>query len=232
MAHENLKSPPLTLARVNWPQAVAALCERDQTLADLLASWGRPPFWEHPPGFAGLVLAILAQLVSLESAHGTWRKLRAALPALMPADFLACDEVVLRRAGCSRAKVCYIRAAAQRMVDGSFDLAALQELPNDAARAQLVQLDGVGPWTADTYLLFSLRRADAWPSGDLALERMLADPQTTGRAAARGQADRVAERWRPQRAVAARILWHAYLHEHGRFDAVNRSWAEVAEQTI
>lgn len=94
-------------------------------------------------------------------------------------------------------------------------------------RERLLRLRGVGRWTADTYLLFSLARADAWPTGDLTLEKALADVQGARQAPGTAEVDRWAQRWRPWPAVAARILWCHYLHERGRFDAVSRAWAEV-----
>lgn len=218
---------PAVLTPADYPQAVASLCRDDAMLAALVDRWGVPPLWVHPRGFAGLVLAILAQLVSLESAHGTYRKLRAAVPELAPAALLTLGDTRLRQLGCSRAKTAYIQGIATEILDGDLDLRALEALEDAGARQRLQRLRGIGRWTADTYLLFSLCRADAWPSGDLALEKTLADPQIRQPALPTAQADARAARWRPWRAVAARILWSHYLHVRGRFEAVSKSWADV-----
>lgn len=219
--------PPHVLTPSAYADAVARLCARDPALAAMVARWGAPPLWTHPRGFAGLALAVLAQLVSLESAHATWHKLRAAVPELTPAHFVTLGEDRLRQLGCSRAKAGYLLQMARDMLAGELDLAALETWTDDAARQRLQQLRGVGRWTADTYLLFSLCRADAWPSGDLALEKALADPLAANDRMPTAAADRMAERWRPWRAVAARILWSQYLHVRGRFETVSRSWASV-----
>lgn len=219
--------PPLVLTLASYPGAVAALCRGDAMLAALVERWGVPSLWRHPRGFAGLALAILAQQVSLESAHGTYRKLSATAPGLAPAALVALGEGRLRALGCSRSKAGYLSGIAADIVAGDLDLAALQALDDVTVRERLLALRGVGRWTADTYLLFSLARADAWPTGDLALEKALADAQGAPRALGTADVDRWAERWRPWRAVAARILWCHYLHERGRFDAVSRAWAEV-----
>lgn len=224
--------PPLVITPASYPGIVAALCQGDALLAALVERWGAPPLWLHPRGFAGLALAILAQQVSLESAHKTYRRLSAAAPGLAPAALLALGEDGLRRLGCSRAKAGYLSGIAADVVAGDLDLATLQALDDGAVRERLLRLRGVGRWTADTYLLFSLAHADAWPTGDLALEKALADAQGAPRALDSAEVNRWAERWRPWRAVAARILWCHYLHERGRFDAVSRAWAELGSGTV
>lgn len=200
----------------NHAQAVAALIGRDVRFAPLVGRWGLPPFWTHPPGFAGLILAILAQQVSIESARAAFAKLERTIPALRPEDFLVLDDARLRAIGFSRQKAGYGRDLAAAIVEGRFDPAALRRLDDEAARQSLLALRGVGPWTADTYLLFSLRRTDVWPSRDLALERAVSELAGAGERLDSAKVDCIAEGWRPLRAVAARLLWAHYLGQRGR----------------
>ncbi|HNQ56161.1 MAG TPA: DNA-3-methyladenine glycosylase 2 family protein [Candidatus Desulfobacillus denitrificans] len=195
---------------------MAALVERDARFAPLVGRWGLPPLWTHPPGFAGLMLAILAQQVSIESARAAFAKLERAIPALRPQDFLALADTDLRTIGFSRQKADYGRDLATAMVDGAFDPAALRRLDDEAARQRLLALRGVGPWTADTYLLFSLRRVDVWPTRDLAPERAVSELEGAGERLDSATVDRIALGWRPLRAVAARLLWAHYLEQRGR----------------
>jgi DNA-3-methyladenine glycosylase II len=199
---------PLTVRSLR--HAARALATRDPDLARVVQAYGPPPLWPRRAGFATLVHIILEQQVSLASAAAAFTRLSAAGP-VAPETFLSHDDAALRGFGFSRQKAGYVRGLAAALLDGSLDLAAVECLDDDAARAALVRVRGIGPWTADIYLLMALRRRDVWPVGDLALasavrrvKRLRALP-TPDRLAA------IAEPWRPYRAAAARILWHFYL---------------------
>lgn len=198
-----------------YRQGLTELAVRDRDLARTLDTWGDPPFWTQAPGFPGLVMSILAQQVSFESAQAAFAKLETVVDEVNPDLFLALDDRTLKAAGFSRQKAAYTRGVAHAIVGGDLDLHALASMDNGHVRQRLVQLKGIGRWTADAYLLFSLRRADAWPSGDLALIKAIQElrglPALTSQ-----EADVAAEDWRPWRAVAARMLWHHYLCTRGR----------------
>jgi len=204
------------LTPATFSLAVARLMATDPVLSGAVERWGSPPFWRHPEGFAGLVHGILAQQVSLESAVAAFGKLEAALGAVEPAAFLTLDDARLRTIGFSRQKAAYARGLAEAIVAGSLVMAELDTAPDAEVRRTLVQLEGIGRWTADVYLLFALRRPDAWPSGDLALAIAVQELWGLPRRPSWDALDAFAERWRPQRAVAARFLWHAYLSKRGR----------------
>lgn len=202
-----------------YRRGLQALARAHPRLARILDAHGEPPFWTHPPGFAGLVIGILGQQVSLESANAVFARLSAAVGEVRPDRFLALDDHTLRAMGFSRQKADYARGVASAIRDGTLDLDALARADDATVRARLVALRGIGPWTADVYLLFALRRADAWPSGDLALIKAVHEARITRGPVASARADAIAARWRPWRAVAARILWHHYLSARGRGDA-------------
>ncbi len=191
--------------------AVQHLVARDDDLAGIVARIGNPPLWPREPGFPTLMLMILEQQVSLASARAAFNRLEAAVPALTPATFLELDDATLRSVGFSRQKASYGRYLAQAIVEGRFNPASLGEMEDDEVRRTLVQLKGIGPWTAEVYLLMVLRRPDAWPVHDIALAT--AARQVKGLATRPGpqELEALAEPWRPWRAVAARLLWHHYL---------------------
>jgi DNA-3-methyladenine glycosylase II len=199
----------------SFASAVAELAARDPVLASSIGRNGAPPFWTRPAGFPTLVLLVLEQQVSLASGRATYARLDEAT-SIDPERIVAAADGVLRAAGLSRQKERYVRGLARSVVDGELRLDELAALDDDAARALLVAQVGVGPWTADCYLLAALRRPDVWPAGDRALQVAAAEvaelDEIPGAAALTG----VAERWRPWRAVAARILWHDYLTRRGR----------------
>ena len=195
---------------------ISELSNHDEDLAKIVSKWGNPPFWTHPEGFSGIVLAILSQQVSLESAQAAYSKLENSVGSINPEEFLSLDDKELLAIGFSRQKASYARGIAQEIIAGELDLVDLEGLDNDQARNRLMELRGIGPWTADTYLLFALRRSDAWPSGDLALEKAVQEMRGLSTIPSSEEVDRIADQWRPWRAVAARILWHSYLNERGR----------------
>jgi DNA-3-methyladenine glycosylase II len=185
-------------------------------LAGVVERWGPPPFWRHPEGFAGLVHGILAQQVSLESAVAAYGRLEGTLGRIEPVAFLTLDDARLRAIGFSRQKAAYARGLASAIAAGALDLARLEAAPDDEVRRELVALRGIGRWTFDVYLLFALRRPDAWPSGDLALAKSVQELWGLPAQPGWDELDAWAERWRPWRAVAARFLWHDYLSRRGR----------------
>lgn len=191
--------------------ALAALTARDPDLVGrLLAVGGRPPLRRRAAGFEGLCAMVVSQQVSTASAAAIFSRLRAALDPLDAMSVAAADDAALRGAGLSSAKAATLRAAAAAVADGRLPLDELAALPAEAAAARLTAVKGIGPWTAQLYLLSCLGHADAWPPGDVALEEaarlalgLASRPDAAALAA-------IAERWRPHRAVAARLLWGFY----------------------
>lgn len=207
----------MRLTRTTLHDAVRDLCARDDALARLVLLYGAPPLWERPEGFVTLVRVILEQQVSLESAATLFARLDAAVPGGMhPEPILAQGVDGLRAHGLTRQKAAYLVALAQHVTDGRLDLQALPTLPDDEVLVALERVPGIGPWTAQVYLLFSLGRPDAWPPGDLALHKALQHAHELERLPSSREASALAATWSPWRAVAARILWHAYLTQRGR----------------
>ncbi len=175
----------------------------------MVARDGVPPLWARRPGFATLTRIILEQQVTLSSGAAAYRRLSTALGRTTPRLVLARSDDQLRRLGLTRQKARYVRALAGVVASGDLDLAALAHASTEDVRRRLTAVTGVGRWTADIYLLMALRHADVWPRGDLALYQVMRGRY--GPDIAPAALDEIADRWRPWRAVAARILWHHYL---------------------
>jgi DNA-3-methyladenine glycosylase II len=187
------------------------LAARDPDLAVVVDAYGPPPLWAREPGFHTLIHIVLEQQVSLASAKAAYDRVVAVTGRLVPERFLALSDAELKAVGFSRQKAVYGRGLARAILDGRIDLARLETLDDDQVKVQLTAIKGIGPWTADIYLLMVLRRPDTWPSGDLALasavqrvKRLRAQPTPE-------KLERIGRAWQPWRAVAARILWHYYL---------------------
>ncbi len=207
---------PTALDEAGLGRAVAELATRDADLAAIVERLGPPPLWAREPGFATLVHIILEQQVSLASAQAAFDRLVAAIGEPSPDGLLRLTDAELLGIGFSRQKARYVRLLAASQLDGTFDVDRLDRLADDEARASLLGLTGIGPWTADIYLLMALRRPDIWPTGDLALVTALASAKRLPARPTGEDAIVMAEAWRPWRAVAARILWHDYLARRGR----------------
>jgi DNA-3-methyladenine glycosylase II len=200
---------PLTPDRLR--EAARALADRDPDLAILLERHGPPPLWRRPRGFATLVRIILEQQVSLASARAILKRLVEGIGEPTPERLLEAGVERLRACGLTRQKAGYCHRLAAATLDGRLDLAGVARLDDAAAIASLTRHDGIGPWTAEVYLLMSLRRPDVWPAGDLGLIVSMRTVKRLRRPPSRERALAIADAWRPYRAVAARMLWQDYL---------------------
>ncbi len=207
----------LAATRLSLDEALVAegtrwLGDRDQDLAGIVTNFGLPPFWQRDPGFPTLVLLVLEQQVSLASAKVAYERLLAATGSpLRPEPFLKLDGWRLKRVGFSRQKAGYCRLLAQSILERRLDLEAIAKLDDESARAELTRIKGIGPWTADVYLLMALCRPDVWPVGDLALQKSVQRVKRLRKHPTPARLEKIGEAWRPWRAVAARLLWHDYL---------------------
>ena len=199
----------LTVAEVQ--SAARALAHRDPDLRRLLAANGPPPLWGRREGFATLVHIILEQQVSLASARSVLRRLRRRAGRITPRRLLALGDRRLQASGLTRQKRAYCLHLAAALEQGELDLAGLGRLDDDEASAILQNLPGIGPWTAQIYLLMALRRPDVWPAGDLALAESVRAVKGLRARPTPERLARIAASWQPYRAVAARMLWQRYL---------------------
>lgn len=197
------------------------LAGEDDHLAAIVEKWGVPEFWHRQPGFETLVLLILEQQVSLESGAAMYRRLAGLLGKVSPDAVLAAGPDRLRSIGVTRQKTVYLLELARQLAEEELDMEAIETAPIDEARSTLIGIKGVGPWTADAYLLSASRRPDMWPVGDRALQVGAAEVLGMSEIPDEDQLEMLAEPWRPIRAVAARLIWHAYLSQRGRVEPPN-----------
>lgn len=194
--------------------ACGELARRCPHMAVVHERHGTPPLWDREPGFATLLQIILEQQVSLASAKACYEKLEWHVGEVKPENLLALTDSELKTIGFSRQKTAYARHLSEAVLEGRIDLKAIAGLPDADAKAELQRLKGVGEWTSDIYLLMALLRPDVMPRGDIALHT--AWHKVSGET--KPTADEflaIAERWRPFRSAAARLLWHYYLSEKG-----------------
>ena len=208
-------TPHPLLDERSFASHVRRLAKRDPDFVRVIDTYGPPPLWVREPGFPTLVYIILEQQVSLASAKAAFDRLNNAARPLTPGRFLKLSDGVLKRIGFSRQKTHYARLLAMEIQKRRLDLRAMHALPDDAARERLLALKGVGPWTADIYLLSALRRPDIWPVGDLALATAVQEVKRLRKRPSPERLEKMSAPWRPWRAVAARLFWHHYLSKRG-----------------
>ncbi|QYO65727.1 DNA-3-methyladenine glycosylase family protein [Leptolyngbya sp. 7M] len=201
-----------TLNPASLDIAARSLAERDPHLNTIYEAYGPPPLWDREPGFATLLKIILEQQVSLASAKACFDKLTARIEVVLPGNVLKLDDLELKKIGFSRQKAGYARHLSEAVLEGRIDLDHLFHLPDDEVRAELMKLKGIGIWTSDIYLLMALLRQDVMPKGDIALhtawQKISGEPKPNY-----DEFQVIAEKWKPFRSVAARLLWHYYLCE-------------------
>lgn len=170
--------------------------------------------WARRPGFPTLLRIILEQQVSLKSARAMFERLRANLDPFTPENFIESGEMYLRSLGVTRQKAQYAIHISQAFLNDHFK--NLSRLSDEDAHARLTSIKGVGPWTANIYLLMALRRPDIWPDGDVALASAVMKLRKLNHRPSFVEIARLAQAWQPYRSVAARMLWQYYLVEQKR----------------
>jgi DNA-3-methyladenine glycosylase II len=194
-------------------KAVDELCRIDADLARVVITHGPPPLWARPPGFATLVRIILEQQVSLASARAAFLRLQAGAGRVAAGRLARLSPARIMKFGITRQKAGFIHELALQICGGGLELRGLAASDDVTVRRTLIRTRGIGPWTADIYLVMALRRPDVWPDGDLALIKALRRVKGLSSDPAPAVVRRITDAWVPWRAVAARIVWHHYLSE-------------------
>ena len=190
---------------------VTHLTQADTDLAKVVEAYGFPPLWSREPVFTTLVQIILEQQVSLTSAKAAYNRLKEAIEPLTPGHLSSFSLEEIRALGLTRQKARYCLELAKVIQDGSLKLAELKTMDDETVRGKLVAVKGIGPWTANIFLLMALGRPDIWPVGDVALATAVGEIKGLTERPDWETFTRIAEAWRPWRSVAARICWHYYL---------------------
>jgi DNA-3-methyladenine glycosylase II len=190
--------------------SAALLCKIEPRFHAILDVHGMPSLRASPQGLEGLLMIVTEQFLSLSAAAAIWARVRNAIEPFDATTILKFSADELLSLGLSRAKAKSFHEIAMRVVDGRLDFSAFSELDESDIAQKLCTLPGVGPWTADIYLLAVMGTADAWPAGDLALRIAIHDFLKLDNRPEIKEMPFHAEAWRPHRAVAARLLWSHY----------------------
>jgi DNA-3-methyladenine glycosylase II len=202
---------PLIDGEATLAVGVAALLAQDaEAIAHMLEVGGPTPLRRREPGFEGLAAIVVSQQVSTASANAIFGRLRSMVAPLTAPNLRDASDDTLRAAGLSAPKIRTLRALAEAIVTNALDIDALASMTAEEAHEKLVAVKGIGPWTADIFLLFCLGHPDAWPAGDLALQEAARLALNLKKRPDTMRLEKIGERWRPWRGVAARMLWAYY----------------------
>ncbi|MCB1498024.1 MAG: DNA-3-methyladenine glycosylase 2 family protein [Bauldia sp.] len=190
-------------------EGLSWLLRSDRRLGRIAAVAGPVPLRRSDGGLRGLARIVIGQQVSVASAEAIWRRFETAFPDPSPGAILDAEAETFRTVGLSRPKIATLRAVAEACRAG-LDIDRLAAIPGGEAHRLLTGIRGIGPWTADIYLLFCLGHADIFPAGDLALRNAVAEALDLKAPLAAREVATMAERWSPWRGVAARLFWTYY----------------------
>jgi DNA-3-methyladenine glycosylase II len=190
-------------------RAVKGLLVADPRLAPIVEVAGPLPLRRREGGFEGLAAIVCSQQISDAAADSIWARLKVAVDPFTAEQFIQTPEEALRGAGLSRPKIRTLTGIAAAAKDG-FDLVAVHDLPADEAMAAMTALKGIGPWTAEIYLLFCVGHPDIFPAGDLALQAAVHHGLKLRKRPDEKKLRKLAEKWAPWRGVAARLFWAYY----------------------
>jgi DNA-3-methyladenine glycosylase II len=194
-------------------EALGHLFQKDKILQDIIEKYGIPIIPKRPQGFETLVLLILEQQVSIDSAKACFLKLKDSTEVFLPEVLFSMEDEAYRNVGVSRQKTTYIKALSSAILNKDIDLESLAKKPSQQVRDELIKIKGIGNWTIDVYLMFCLQAPDIIPLGDIAVVntiKELFDIHTKEEMIIHTQ------KWMPFRSMATFILWHYYLEKRGR----------------
>ncbi len=189
------------------------LSEKDIIFKNIVDQYGLPPIPKRPPGFATLLLLILEQQVSIDSAKATFLKIKTIVPDFTPEELFGLSDEDFRSLGVSRQKTSYIKGLSSTIINSEIDLESFATKSPEQVRHELIQLKGIGNWTIDTYLMLSLDAPDIIPLADIGVIntiRELVGIHT------REEMEIYVEKWSPYRTTATFLLWHYYLRKRNR----------------
>ena len=197
-------------------RAIDGLSAQCRIMRAVAKRTGTPELRDYPANFSGLARIVTGQQLSAASARAIWLRVEAAFQPFEASALRAASDVQLASLGLSGGKIRTLKVVADAVHAGAVDFRKLNRLSDEAIHSALTSLHGIGPWTADIYLLFALRRTDAFAPGDLALQLAVQRLFKLEERPTPAELLKIAERWRPWRGAAARLLWADYGLERAK----------------
>jgi DNA-3-methyladenine glycosylase II len=192
---------------------IKQLIKIDSIFALIHSQYGPPPNWSRPQGFITLSRIILEQQVSIESAKAHFNKLNNYLPEFTPEEIVKLSDDEMKNCQISKQKSKYLKSLALTVFEGKLDFGQLPKLTNQEIREKLKTVKGIGDWTVDIYLIFSLHSKDIFPVGDIAVINTIKE---LNNCSIKDEILKHSEKWKPYRSLATFYFWHYYLKKRNR----------------
>ncbi len=194
-------------------QAIEYLLNKDSVFKNIIDAYGLPTIPSRPQGFETLVLLILEQQVSIDSAKATYLKLKSKIEHFNPENLNLLSDQEFRAVGVSRQKTSYIKGLSVAIINQDINIESLANKTSQKVRAELIKIKGIGNWTIDVYLMFSLQAPDIIPLGDIAVVNTIKE---LWKIESKLEMEQLSSHWNPYRSIATFLLWHYYLQKRGR----------------
>ena len=192
-----------------WSEARRELTGADPVLGKLIARAGDAMLRPRHDPFFSLSRSIVGQQISVKAAESVWQKMLGRLGEVSPATMSGQDVEILRQCGLSRQKAAYLLSLAGHFLDGSLQQEQWQAMDDESVIDRLVQVKGIGRWTAEMFLIFHLLRPDVLPVDDIGIQKAIANHFNDGIRPKAKEMIAIAEPWRPWRSVASWYLWRS-----------------------
>ena len=192
-----------------WDKAKRALARRDPTMAAIMRAHPKVFLARRGEPFMTLARAIVGQQISVKAAQSVWDRFAACVGEVIPENVLKRERPLLRACGLSDRKTEYIADLAQHFADGRIHVHRWPQMPDEEIIAELVEVRGIGRWTAEMFLIFNLLRPDVYPLDDLGLQKGIRLAYFRGRKVSLARMRKLGEEWRPWRSVATWYLWRS-----------------------
>ena len=208
-----MPKPHRIASQAHLDEAIAGLRAADKRLHPVITRVGPMPHRKHrEEGFEALISIVVNQQLSVAAADTIFGRVKDKVVPFTPDQVLAAESEVLRACGLSAPKQKHMKSIASAIVEGLLDLKRVRAMHDEDARAHLTAVKGIGPWTADIYLMTTLGRADIWPVADVGLQAAIHRAFGLRKRPNEKQMEKLSKNWRPYRTVAARMFW---THEDG-----------------
>ena len=194
-------------------EAIDFLVKKDKIFHTIIETYGVPEIPSRPQGFETLSLLILEQQVSIDSAKATFNKLKTQVKVFLPENLIILSDEEYRICGVSRQKTKYIKCLSETILNETLDLKSLALKEAETVREELIKIKGIGNWTIDVYLMFSLQKQDIIPLGDIAVVNTMKELLAIH---TKEEMENYAQKWKPYRSMATYLLWHYYLRKRNR----------------
>ena len=192
-----------------WQSAINYLGSKDRVIASLIATYPNEVLLGHQNPFSTLVKAIVGQQISIKAAAAIEKRLESLIGHFSTERYLAAPEEQLRTCGLSRPKIRYITNVAKALDSGQLTPSTWSTMSDDEIAKQLISISGIGPWTAQMFLIFHLHRADVLPLGDVGLLKAINLNYGEGKQLSDSEIRKIAQVWQPYRTVATWYLWRS-----------------------